>query len=90
MISLLLAIAFLIISHPLTYIYSNRLLARINVRTSFDNAPGLPTVTGLLVHSGVMFLVSAFLMYRKGPQVTRIKIDKYPDSPKTKTILVDK
>lgn len=75
--SLLLAIAFLIVSHPNTYIYTDSVFKRMHIRTTYDNAPGLPTVPGLLIHGAFMFIVSFIILNRtQSVPRTTIKIEK--------------
>jgi UDP-N-acetylmuramyl pentapeptide phosphotransferase/UDP-N-acetylglucosamine-1-phosphate transferase len=79
MISLLLAIGFIIISHPQTYAYSDQLLKRFRIRTTYDNASGLPTMMGLFIHAGVMMMLAMILLHKKQPaptiRITRPKTD---------------
>lgn len=80
LLSLLIGILFLLLSHPLTYQMTDKLLHSIRIRTSFDNVMGLPTVSGLLIHATVFtFLVFVVIQVKQTnmlPVSNRMIIDK--------------
>lgn len=88
-ISLLLSILFIVLSLPSTFSWSDKLLKRMKIRTTFDNCPGLPTVLGSIVH-GLLFLIIAYIILsNKDPNVPRIKIEKINETIKDKSIITN-
>lgn len=69
--SLLLAIAFVILAHPQSYIFTDQLTKRsMRVRTTYDNAPGVPTIYGLLVHAVLFWIIAYGILRAKEPSNT--------------------
>lgn len=64
MISILLGIAFIALSLPQTYIYADKLLKSI-VRMTYDDAQGMPTIYGILIHAFAFVLLYEILTRTK-------------------------
>lgn len=79
-ISVLLGILYVILSLPTTFLWSDKLLKGMSIRTTYDNAPGLPTVWGNVAH-GILFIFISYIIlaqkdYDPAPQ---IKIENLPE-----------
>jgi hypothetical protein len=57
-ISAILSLAFILLSNPNTYTFTDS-LTKNYIRTTFDNCPGLPTIPGSIAHAVVFFGVAA-------------------------------
>ncbi|MFO0089730.1 MAG: hypothetical protein ACK518_02880 [bacterium] len=80
MISILLGIAFIALSLPQTYIYADKLLKSI-VRMTYDDAQGMPTIYGILIHAFAFVLLYEILTRTKYAQKTHImhSVEKIED-----------
>jgi len=63
-LSILLAILFVILSLPTTYIWSDR-ICKPFIRTTYDNCPGLPTTWTHVIHGIGFALVAFVILYLK-------------------------
>lgn len=64
MISILLGLAFIALSLPQTYVYTDKLLKSI-VRMTYDDAQGMPTIYGILIHAFAFVLLYEILVRTK-------------------------
>ena len=82
-LSILLAIIFILISLPGCYGITDSILSKSNIRTTFDNAPGVPTVTGSVVHGFLYAVIAYIVLFLKDKtpiqEPPKIKIEK-PDT----------
>lgn len=74
--ALLLALIYIILSLPVTFQFTDSILRPARVRTTFDNCPGLATVSGSIAH-GILFAVIAYviLIYKDKNKI--VKIEKF-------------
>jgi formate-dependent nitrite reductase membrane component NrfD len=85
LIAILIGILFIALSHPLTYQTSDKVLQSMNVRTTFDNMMGLPTLQGIVLHA-VVFTLLVFLILH----VKRVKFDKWRGMDERKSMVIEK
>jgi hypothetical protein len=85
-ISLLLAIIYIILSLPISFSWSDKLLKSTKIRTTYDNCPGLPTVWGNIVHGIIFVIIAYIILTQKDLTISPpIKIEKIPE----RTIEID-
>lgn len=80
LISLLIALLYIIFSLPKSFVLSNSIFKSTGLKMTFDNAPGIPTFYGILLHSFVfMLIVFLILKLKIRPAEKTIKIEKPKD-----------
>lgn len=86
-ISILVSILYVLLSLPCAYSFTDKLLKSSYIRTTFDNCPGLPTVSGSIIH-GIFFMgITYIVLIFKEKEVPRIKIEKIKNAERDTIIL---
>jgi hypothetical protein len=86
-LTILLSVLFILCSIPSSYNLSDTILTRSNIRTTFDNAPGIPTITGTIIHAITFAILTSIVLMLKDKHLYKqnnniIKIEK----PETENI----
>jgi hypothetical protein len=76
-ISLLLSLVTIILSMPSIFSVTDTIFRKMNIRTTYDNCPGLPTVYGNIIHGCMFGIICYITLSIKDNTISKtIKIDK--------------
>lgn len=65
---MLLALLYIMLSLPKSFVLSHTIFKRFNIPTTFDNNPGVPTTFGLLVHAIIFSIIVYGILVAKMPK----------------------
>lgn len=80
-IAVALSIVFFILSMPMAYTESDKVLRSLKIRTTFDTRQGIPTTIGLILHAVLFFVIALGILLLKLPSKEIEQPEKHIDKP---------
>jgi hypothetical protein len=64
------SIIYVLLSTPNALSFTDNLTKKFNIRTTYDNCEGLPTLYGLVIHGFILCIITFFILSWKDNETT--------------------
>jgi hypothetical protein len=77
-ISVMIGLLFILLSLPKTYQYMDITFRLAKIRFTYDNCPGLPTITGIVINACILTIIAHILLRNESKDITQVELKRPP------------